>query len=105
MMTLTVAAARQINAAAEANEVDELGLRVAARRLPDGTVDYAMGFDEPREGDLVLDEKGVRLLIGSPSQPLLQGTRIDYVEYEPGDFRFIFIPPGSPEADPTDPAQ
>ncbi len=105
MMTLTPAAARQINAAAEANETDELGLRVAARRLPDGTIDYAMGFDEPREGDLVLDEKGVRLLIGSPSQPLLQGTRIDYVEYEPGDFRFIFIPPGSPEADPADLAQ
>ena len=105
MMTLTVAAARQVHAAADAADADELGLRVAARQLPDGTVEYAMGFDEPREGDVVLDEKGVRLLIGEPSQPLLQGTRIDYVEYEPGDFRFIFIPPGSPEADPTDPAQ
>jgi len=102
MMTLTVAAARQINAAAEDSAAGELGLRVAARRMPDGTLDYAMGFDEQREGDLVLDEKGVRLLIGTPSRELLAGTQIDYVEYEPGDFRFIFVPPastGSPGAD------
>jgi iron-sulfur cluster assembly protein len=97
MMTLTVAAARQIHAAGEDGAAGDLGLRVAARRMADGTIDYAMGFDEQREGDLVLDEKGVRLLIGKPSVELLEGTQIDYVEYQPGDFRFIFVPPESRE--------
>jgi len=31
------------------------------------------------------------LLIGPSSQALLSNTQIDYVEYEPGDFRFIFF--------------
>jgi len=93
MITLSIAAARQINEQVETSGPgDELALRIAARLLDDGTIDYAMGFDEQREGDLAFDEKGVRLLVGRPSRELLEGTLIDFVEYEPGDFRFIFVP-------------
>jgi iron-sulfur cluster assembly protein len=90
MISLTPAAARQINGALE-DEAEELSLRVAARLGEDGAIEYALGLDEAREGDIALDEKGVPLLIGASSQALLANTQIDFVEYEPGDFRFIFI--------------
>ncbi len=92
MISLTPAAARQINGTLE-DEVEVLSLRVAARVGADGSIEYALGLDHPREGDLTLDDKGVPLLVGPASQPLLENTQIDFVEYEPGDFRFIFIAP------------
>jgi iron-sulfur cluster assembly protein len=99
MMRVTAAAVRQVLAAAQASDAAGLALRVAARRLPDGSVDYALGFDEPRQGDLAVEQEGVDLLIGPPSQALLEGTTLDFVEYEPGQFRFILIsadePPGA----------
>ena len=102
MIKLSPAAARQINATLE-DEVEELSLRVAARLADDGSVEYALGLDLPREGDFTLEEKGVPLLIGPSSRALLSNTRIDYVEYEPGDFRFIFVvePPDPASAGPS----
>ncbi len=91
MFTLTKEAAAQIRQAT-AEGAGDWALRIAARRHDDGSVQYGMGLDEPREGDLPLELEGVRLLIGPPSQPLLQGTRLHYAELEPGRFDFIFIP-------------
>jgi iron-sulfur cluster assembly protein len=93
MIVLTSAAATQIRVALQASGAEDLALRIAARRLPDGELDYGMGFDEPREEDLALDLDGIAVVIGAPSQGLLEGTVLDYVEYTPGEFRFIFIPP------------
>lgn len=108
MIELTPAAARQIELAArhhgedrdhdDAAPENELALRVAAWPAPDGSVEYGMGFDEEREGDLALCVEGVDLLIGAPSRVFLVGTVLDYVEYEPGDFRFIFIPSDAQDA-------
>ncbi len=36
------------------------------------------------------------MLVAEPSRELVEGTRIDFVEIEPGDFRFIFAPAGEP---------
>jgi iron-sulfur cluster assembly protein len=91
VIRLTPQAARQLQISLEENADDALALRVAARRCSDGALEYAMGLDEPREGDLQLEEKGVPLLIGVASRDLLANTQIDFVEYEPGEFRFIFI--------------
>lgn len=107
MIEITQAAARQIltaprQRAGDGGEggADELALRIAAWPVPDGSVEYGMGFDEEREGDLALCVEGVDLLIGAPSRVFLIGTVLDYVEYAPGDFRFIFIPP-TPEQRPA----
>ena len=91
MFTLTTAAATQIRKAAADSGAAQMALRVAARRAADGAIAYGMGFDEPREGDMPLEVAGIRLLIAPPSQPLLQGTQLDFVELEPGSFSFIFI--------------
>ena len=98
--SLTKEAAAQIRQAA-ADDAADWSLRIAARRHDDGSMQYGMGFDEPREGDLPLELEGVRLLIGPPSQPLLQGTQLHYAELEPGRFDFIFIADAAAATEPT----
>jgi len=97
MLTLTPEAASQIREAAARSGAADAALRVAARRETDGSIVYGMGFDEPREGDMPLEVEGVQLLIAPPSQALLQMTRLDFVELEPGQFNFIFIAGDAPD--------
>jgi iron-sulfur cluster assembly protein len=97
MITLTPGAAEQIRrAAAEAGE--GAILRVAARREADGSIEYGMGFDEWRAGDLRIVCEGVALVVAPPSRELVKGATIDYVEIAPGDFRFIFAASGDASA-------
>lgn len=91
---VTPQAVTQIKSAAQQSEIEaEPTLRIAARTLPDGSIDYSMGFDEQREFDLELASNGVSILIGPSSRALLEGVTLDFVEMEPGQFHFIFIPP------------
>lgn len=90
MFSLTSAAARQIQHSASQSDAADLALRVAAKKLPDGSLDYGMGFDEPQDEDMKLDLEGVAVVIGGESQVLLAQTVLDYVELEPGQFHFIF---------------
>ncbi|MDO8767993.1 MAG: iron-sulfur cluster biosynthesis family protein [Burkholderiaceae bacterium] len=94
MFTLTPAAARQIQQAASASGAQEMALRIAARVDADGSTQYGMGFDDPKEEDMKLDLDGVAVVIADESQELLADTVLDYVELEPGEFNFIFIDGG-----------
>jgi iron-sulfur cluster assembly protein len=100
VFSVTSTASQEILAAASRSDAADMALRVAARQGPDGSVEYGMGFDEPREGDMPLQVRGVNVVIAPPSQPLLQGIVLDFVELEPGRFDFIFTPetevPGKP---------
>lgn len=98
MITVTPAAVQQIRIAASQSDADDLGLRIAARRDADGSIHYAMGFDEPRGEDLVVPADGVALVVTAGEQDLLDGMTLDYVEYEAGDYRFIFINPNDQSA-------
>jgi iron-sulfur cluster assembly protein len=93
LVVVTPDAARQILSAARAADADGLVLRIAASREPDGSLDYAMGFDNARKGDIALDCEGMALVVAAEHRALLAGMTLDFVEYEPGDFRFIFINP------------
>jgi len=93
MFTVTPTAAHEILAAAARSDAAGLGLRVAARQVADGSIDYGMGFDEPREDDEPAVFAGLTVLVGSPSRPLLEGTVLDFVEVTAGHFDFVFIPP------------
>ena len=104
MITVTTSAAQQIRIAATQSESDEMGLRIAARRDADGSLHYAMGFDEARNDDLVVTSEGIALVVSPGEADLLDGMTLDYVEYEPGDFRFIFINPNDAAAAPAAPA-
>ncbi len=98
MLSLTNAAAAQIRLSAAGAGSADWALRVAARRESDGTITFGMGFDEPREGDMPLQLQGVNLVIAPPSQPMLDGIVLDFVELEPGQFNFIFTPEAEAEA-------
>lgn len=98
MIKITDAAAEQIRRANNNPDVFELILRVAAYQEDDGSVNYGMGFDSEREADEHLVVNGIELLIAASSTPYLQGVTLDFVELNPGDMRFIFIPPYSQEA-------
>jgi iron-sulfur cluster assembly protein len=91
MFTLTSAAARQIQQAASDSDSGEMALRVAVRVDADGSMQYGMGFDDPKDEDMKLDLDGVAVVIADECQTLLIDTVLDYVELEPGEFNFIFI--------------
>lgn len=91
MFTLTGAAAHQIQKAARDSGAGDMALRVAARRLNDGSLDYGMGFDDAGEGDTRLLIEDVPVVIAPHHLELLDDTMLDFVELEPGQFNFIFV--------------
>ena len=91
MFTLTSAAARQIQQAANSSETQEMALRIAAKVDADGSIQYGMGFDDPKDEDMKLDLEGVAVVIADEYQELLDDIVLDYVELEPGEFNFIFV--------------
>jgi iron-sulfur cluster assembly protein len=96
MMTITVQAAQQIRVAAGCSDAQGLALRVAARRDPDGSIVYAMGFDAADDKDTRINAHGVEVVVAPTSTELLAEAVLDYVELEPGNFQFIFMNPNDP---------
>jgi iron-sulfur cluster assembly protein len=103
LITVTPDAAQQILTAAQASDSERLALRIAVRRDADGSLDYAMGFDNARRGDLALTSEGIALVVAEDERDLLAGMTLDFVEFEPGDFRFIFINPNDAGPAPAPP--
>ncbi|MDO9242273.1 MAG: iron-sulfur cluster biosynthesis family protein [Rhodocyclaceae bacterium] len=100
MINLTPSAAEQIiHASTELDDPQELPCLRLAAKVEDGEIVYGMGFDEERESDVVHHVAGVTLLISPRSQELLKGATLDFVEFQPGEFKFIFVNPN--EAPPT----
>jgi len=94
MINVTPAAVKQIHLAASDSAADGMSLRVAAHIDEiSGQMQYGIGFDEPRDDDDLIDTLGITLLISPLSRDALSELTIDYVEIEPGDFRFVFIAP------------
>ncbi|MBU1691203.1 MAG: iron-sulfur cluster assembly accessory protein [Gammaproteobacteria bacterium] len=93
MITVTAKAAEQIHQAAAQSEAEGMFLRIAARRGMDGAIQYGMGFDEQSEEDMMVNSEGVTVIVSPDNLNLLNGAVLDFVELDPGDFRFIFINP------------
>lgn len=96
MFKVTKAAASQIRASAQNGDAEELALRVAATRKSDGAIEYRMGFDEVGVEDVLLNSRGVDVVFANAQKELLNGAVLDYVEIEPGEYRFIFLNPNDP---------
>jgi iron-sulfur cluster assembly protein len=101
MFSVTDTAVQELMAAARRSGAEGVPLRIAARALDDGSIEYGMGFDDERENDETADYNGLTVLLGAKSQPYLAATVLDYVEIEPGRFDFIFHPTNA--AGPTSP--
>jgi len=91
MFTLTSAAAQQITRAAQDSGAQDAVLRVAARREPDGSIGYGMGFDDVGDGDTRLQIQDVHIVIAPHHVDLLEDTTLDFVELAPGQYNFIFV--------------
>ena len=96
MITVTPQAAEQIAKSAQQAGPGSACLRLAARLGDKGVLEYGMGFDDQAEGDTKVAVNGVTLLIPPGSVELLTGATLDYVEINPGEWRFIFINPNDP---------
>ena len=71
MITLTDKGAEKVQEflAAQAAVADTAGLRVGVRGGGCSGFQYALAFDEQRDGDTVFEDKGIRLLVDSQSLP------------------------------------
>lgn len=94
MIEITPEAAQQILASQPPeDEPTTMALRIAAKRAPDGTIQYGIGFDGEREGDFLFDSHGITFVVAPVSSKLLEGATLDFVETSPGEFQFIFYNP------------
>lgn len=84
MVTLSDKAVAKINelltAQADDGDAGEAGLRVGVRGGGCSGFEYALAFDEQREGDEVFETQGVKVLIDGASLPFVDGSEVDYVE-------------------------
>ena len=58
----------------------EAGLRVAVRGGGCSGFQYALAFDEQRDGDQIFEHSDIRLLVDTESLPFVDGSEVDYVE-------------------------
>ena len=96
MITVTPQAAEQIARSAQQAGAGAACLRLAARLDDKGVLEYGMGFDQKTEGDAEVVSNDVTILVSAGSVELLSGATLDYVEINPGEWRFIFINPNDP---------
>src|ERR1700743_2019997 len=82
MITLTDKGAEKVRdfLATQSAVAATAGLRVGVRGGGCSGFPYALAFDEQRDGDSVFEDKGIRLLVDTPSLPYVEGSTIDFVE-------------------------
>jgi iron-sulfur cluster assembly accessory protein len=80
MVTLTETAASKVKELMNGQSETDTGLRVAVRGGGCSGFQYALAFDQAREGDQVFEHSEIRLLIDSESLPFVDGSEVDYVE-------------------------
>ncbi len=98
MITISREAAQKILQSMPPAQIDSphMSLRVAAKRLADGSFDYAMGWDAPNQHDTRSQSNGVAIIVAPTSIEFLHEATLDYVELIPGEHQFIFSNPNDP---------
>jgi iron-sulfur cluster assembly protein len=82
MITLTDKGAEKVREflSAQNSVAETAGLRVGVRGGGCSGFQYALAFDEQRADDAVFEDKGIRLLVDTPSLPYVKGSVIDFVD-------------------------
>src|SRR5437016_8973537 len=82
MITLTDKGAEKVSEflSGQSGSTATAGLRVGVRGGGCSGFQYALAFDQQREGDTVFEDKGIRLLVDGPSLPYVRGSVIDFVD-------------------------
>jgi iron-sulfur cluster assembly protein len=100
MITISPRAAEQIRFSAKQSNAENLPLRIAAQVAVDESIEYGLGFDEEKEGDMKFTIEGIDIVIAPACAEFLQGAHLDFVELEPGNSNFIFQNPNDPNYKP-----
>ena len=81
MITLTESAAEKLGATMAGKDLPEThALRVFVKGGGCGGMQYGMTFDEPRDGDQVYEQFGMRVIVDETSLHYVNGANIDYVD-------------------------
>lgn len=81
MMTVSDAAARQVQALLSSRGKESMGIRIGVRTKGCSGMSYTLEFaDEKGPFDEVLEDKGVTILIDPKATMFIIGTEMDYVE-------------------------
>jgi len=64
----------------QGSDVASAGLRVGVRGGGCSGFQYQLAFDEQRDGDIVFEDHGLRILVDGPSLPYVDGSQVDYVD-------------------------
>ncbi len=56
------------------------GLRVGVKGGGCSGFQYQLAFDEQKDGDVVFESHGLKVLVDGPSLPYVDGSQIDYVD-------------------------
>ena len=103
LLEVTTNAAQQIRYQAKQNRMEGMPLRIAAKRNPDGTLHYGMGFDDTgRDDDTSFQTAGIDVVISPMSLDLLSDTIVDYVQLDDGKYEFIYLNFNDPNYKPLD---
>lgn len=102
MITVTPDAAKQIQFSAKESGITDAILRIAIKQIEDGSLHYAMGFDDAiSETDLRFENEGIQLVIAVTSQDYAKDMTLDYVELDSGEKNFVFINPNDKNYSPS----
>ena len=80
MVTLTDIAARKVGEFLSSQEQAEAGLRVAVRGGGCSGFQYQLALDEKRDGDLIFEYEGIRIIVDEMSLRYVDGSTVDYTE-------------------------
>ena len=81
MVTLTDIAAQKVRQFMNGQQAEsEVGLRVGVRGGGCSGFQYQLAFDEQRDGDVIFESSGLKILVDSQSLPYVDGSEIDYIE-------------------------
>ena len=82
MITFTEKGAEKVREfiAGQSAEMETAGLRVGVRGGGCSGFQYALAFDNLREGDEIFEDHGLKILVDRPSLPYVRGAVVDYVE-------------------------
>ena len=59
---------------------ENAGLRVGVKGGGCSGFQYQLAFDEQKDGDVVFESHGLKVLVDGPSLPYVDGSQIDYVD-------------------------
>ena len=103
LLRITEQAADQIRVSIEVGSMQGMALRVTDQRCEDGTIDYAMGFDEAGNNDTRSQQHGIEILIAPTSTELLSGAILDFdIPEDEEEPQFIFLNPNDPNFIPPE---